>query len=69
MIAIKWGAIKKIPESCVDCIYFATRPDPFDGWRDFCEINSKTIEDPDERAEHCLLIEVAEKLNDGAKND
>ena len=58
VIAVKWEAIKKMPENCVDCIYFATRPDPFEGWKDICDLSGMTIVDLDERAEHCLLIEV-----------
>lgn len=66
MIAIKTN-IKEMPKHCDDCIWYGTRPHPFKGWTDECELMSQCMDDDQEdgwiyggnnRPKNCPLIEI-----------
>lgn len=68
MIAIKCTAMNGLPECCDDCTWFATRPYPFKGWTDGCELMNHCLDDdqPEEwiydgekRPTACPLVELA----------
>lgn len=63
--------IKNIPASCDECIWFSTRPHPYKGWTDDCELMSHCLDDdqPDEwvydgnkRVSACPLIEIVDEM-------
>ena len=69
MIVIKTGLVH-IPDSCDSCQWYESRPHPYKGWTDICELmgHSLDADQPeewiyggDDRPEACPLIEV----NDG----
>ena len=70
MIAIR-TEIKELPEQCEDCGYFGTRPHPYDGWMDLCELCGERIDgngckddgwnyDGEKRPDNCPLMEVSD---------
>ncbi len=72
MICIKTTAMKEMPKSCDECVWFGSRPHPEKGWTDICELESHCLDDdqPDEwiysgegRPKACPLIEIAEEDN------
>lgn len=69
MICIKTG-IKYLPKYCDECIYYASRPHPYKGWSDICELCGEFMDedakqgweyDGNEKPKNCPLIEVDEK--------
>lgn len=76
MIAIKLSdkIMNQMPEHCGLCIYYGSRPHPFKGWTDLCELCVQCLDDDqedgwiydgDNRPKNCPLIEV----NDGTKTE
>lgn len=70
MVVIKTG-IKELPETCEDCGYYGTRPHPYDGWMDLCELCGEIIDgngckddrwcyDGERRPGNCPLMEVGD---------
>ena len=68
MIAIKTN-IKAMPEYCDDCRWYGTRPHPYKGWTEQCELMAQCMDDdaPKEwiydgngRPSACPLVEVGE---------
>lgn len=77
MIAIKMSGMQKLPESCDDCIYFASRPHPFKGWTDLCELCVQCLDDDqpdgwiyggDNRPKNCPLIDLEAIQADQTQN-
>lgn len=69
MICIKTG-MEKLPEYCEECQWYGTRPHPYNGWTNICELMSHCMDDdqPKEwiydgnsRPEACPLVEMAEQ--------
>lgn len=69
MIVLKMSYLDKLPETCDDCIYGETSPDPFKGWTEYCQLCHHCLDDdqPEEwiyggdgRPDACPLIEVKE---------
>lgn len=76
LVAIK-TSIKIMPEQCDDCIWYTTRPHPFKGWTDGCELMNHCMDDdqPKEwiydgngRPSACPLIEITDAVK-GEQND
>lgn len=76
-VAIKTN-IKQMPEYCDDCRWFGTRPHPYKGWSDLCELMNQCMDDdqPKEwiydgngRPQACPLIEVAEQTEPIPRDD
>ena len=70
MIAIKVECMKHMPSDCDFCYWFGTRPHPYKGWTDICELTGHCMDDdqPEEwiysgdgRPKACPLIEIAEQ--------
>lgn len=69
MLAIKCEGMHEMPKYCDDCIYYATRPHPYKGWSDECQLGMHTMNEDDEdwtydgngRPKMCPLIEIKEK--------
>ena len=68
MIAIK-TTMKYMPSDCDYCQWFGTRPHPYKGWTDICELMGQCMDDdaPEEwiydgngRPSACPLVEVGE---------
>lgn len=69
MICIKVTAMKRMPQTCDDCVWYSTYPDTFTGFSEVCEYAHQRIDDsgPEEwlydgnnRPKMCPLIEVEE---------
>ena len=70
MIAIKVECMEHMPSDCDFCYWFGTRPHPYKGWTDICELTGHCMDDdqPEEwiysgdgRPKACPLIEVADR--------
>lgn len=44
MVVIKTN-IKEMPEVCDECMWYGTRPHPYKGWPDSCELMSHCLDD------------------------
>ena len=71
MIAIK-TSIKNMPEYCDDCIWYGTRPHPYKGWTEQCElmcqcmdddVSEEWVYDGNGRPSACPLVEVKEGVD------
>ena len=69
MIAIK-TTMEYMPSDCDYCRWFGTRPHPYKGWTDICELMCHCMDDdqPDEwiysgegRPKACPLVEVSDR--------
>lgn len=69
MICVKTD-IKHMPECCEFCQWFGTRPHPYKGWTDICELMGHSMDDdqPEEwiydgngRPKACPLVEVEDE--------
>ena len=69
MVAIKTN-LEKLPRYCEECQWYASRPHPYKGWTEICELMCKCMDD--DRAEEwiydgngrpkaCPLIDISEK--------
>ena len=70
MIAIKVECMKHMPSDCDFCYWFGTRPHPYKGWTDICELMGHCMDDdqPEEwiysgdgRPKACPLVEVSDR--------
>ena len=69
MLAIKVECMKHMPSDCDSCHWFSTRPHPYKGWTDICELMGHCMDDDqpeewiysgDERPKACPLVEVVD---------
>lgn len=70
MVLCKFPCMTSVPDHCDDCKYHGSRPDPFVGWRDLCELCGKSLDEDngdedwqwtgDGRPKNCPLVEVDE---------
>lgn len=74
VVVMKMTHMKHVPESCDDCLYFSTRPHPYKGWTDGCELCMQCLDDDQEddwifdgngRPKNCPLMEVDEPQSGG----
>ena len=71
MIAVKLSnkVMSSVPECCDDCYYCGTKPHPYKGWTEECELCSQCLDDDQEdgwvydgnsRPKNCPLVEIPE---------
>ena len=72
MIAIKTD-LRMMPECCDYCRWYGTRPHPFKGWTDICELMGECMDDDaddgwiydgNDRPKNCPLIKVGADMRE-----
>ena len=70
MVVTKNPFMKELPKVCDECMYYSSRPHPYKGWTDMCELcchcmdddePSEWIYDGNTRPKACPLAEVDEE--------
>ena len=68
MIVIK-TSVKNLPDNCSNCQWYSTRPHPYKGWTDICDLCGQSMDDDSPkdwlydgngRPKNCPLVEVGD---------